>query len=316
MNAHTSADWLLFCITLGVLAFFGIIFKRTWEKPLQNGPDFFLGVKVTSRFYEGEGARWLRRWHTVVLAWYSITLFAALAFFISGRWFLFPAWAGGNAALYVASLMGFTSYARTILGANPPVQSSLTIPLQARRLSDYISWRVEALIGAIIAISWVLLLAHGGARTFWEAPVALTYAALCVLPLKIFVARSGVSLPADRPEDHFRWFEAQRRYSLRAVDFFRWLCVLPLAGYALLHGFLAAAWLRWPLIGAFLAVWLYMAAFLILDERRVAKMGHDLLPLGSWSTPFHRAQWMSRGFAVAFGAWFGGLILLLVFFHH
>ena len=86
MSAHTSADWLLFYITLGLLAFFGIILKRTWDKPLQNGPDFFLGVKVTSGFYEGEGTRWLRRWHAVVLAWYSITLFAALAVFVSGRW--------------------------------------------------------------------------------------------------------------------------------------------------------------------------------------------------------------------------------------
>ena len=121
MSAHTSGDWLLFYITLGLLAFFGIIFKRTWDRPLQNGSDFFLGVKVPSRFYEGEGTRWLRRWHTVVLAWYSITLIAALAVFISGRWFLFPAWAGGTAVLHVASLMGFAWYARVKLGANPPV---------------------------------------------------------------------------------------------------------------------------------------------------------------------------------------------------
>ncbi len=317
MSGHTSADWLLFYITLGLLAFFGIILKRTWDKPLQNGPDFFLGVKVTCGFYEGEGTRWLRRWHTVVLACYSITLIAALAVFISGRWFLFPAWAGGNAALYVVTQMGFTSYVRTKLGANPPVRSSLAIPLQARRLSDYISWRVEVLIGAIITVSWVLLLAHGGARTFWEAPVVLTYAALGVLPLKIFVARRGVSLPSDRPEEHFRWIEAGRRYSLRANDLFRWLCVLPLVGYTLLHSFgAAAAWLRWPLIGTCLAVGLYMAVSLILGERRLAAMGRDLVPVGSWSTHFRQARWMPSGFAVAFGAWFGGLILLLVFFHH
>ncbi len=317
MSAHTSGDWLLFYITLGLLAFFGIISKRIWDKPLQNGPDFFLGVKVTSGFYEGDGNRWLRGWHTVVLAWYSVTLLAALGVCISGRWFLFPAWAGGTAVLDVAAQMGFTSYARAKLGANPPVLESVVVPLQARRLSDYISWRVEALIGAIIAISWVLLLAHGGGRAFWEAPVVLTYAALGVLPLKIFVARRGVSLPSDRPEEHFRWIEAGRRYSLRANDLFRWLCVLGVAGYALLHSFRAgAAWLRWPLVGAFLAVGLYMAVFLILGERRIAKMGRDLQPPGSWATPFRQAQRMPRGFTVAFGAWFCGLILLLVFFHH
>ena len=173
------------------------------------------------------------------------------------------------------------------------------------------------LIGAIIAASWVLLLAHGGGRAFWEGPVVLTYCAIPVLPLKIFVARSGVMLPSDRPEEHFRWIEAGRRYSLRANDLFRWLCVLPLVGLTLLHTFrAAAAWLRWPLIGTSLAVGLYMAVFLILGQRRLAAMGRGLVPPGSWSTPFRRAQWMSRGFAVAFGAWFGGLILLLGFFHY
>jgi hypothetical protein len=45
-------------------------------------------------------------------------------------------------------------------------------------------------------------------------------------------------------------------------------------------------------------------------------MGRDLLPVGSWSTPFRPARLMTPGFAKWFGIWFGGLIFLLVFFHH
>jgi hypothetical protein len=42
-------------------------------------------------------------------------------------------------------------------------------------------------------------------------------------------------------------------------------------------------------------------------------MGRDLHPIGSWSTPFRPAGLMGPGIA-PFAAWFGGLLLLMVFF--
>ena len=320
MTAHTSGEWTLFYITLGLLACFGVVFKRTWDRPLQNGPDFFLGVKVNSGFYEGDGTRWLKGWHAVVLAMYSVTLLAALAIFASGWWYLFPAWAGGTAVLHVASQSGFTSYARAKLGANPPVLSSVAVPLQARHLGDYISWRVEALIGGIVVFNWILLLTYGGGRSFWEGPVEFTYVVIGLLPFEILIVRSSAPLPADRPAEHLRWIEAARRYSLRSMELFRWLFVVMLAGFgldALLRTrHVPAVWVRWPVTGVFLAVGLYMAVFLIHGERRLAAMGRDLLPPGSWSTPFRRSTVMPPGYRKWFAVWFGGLILLLVFFRH
>ena len=44
-------------------------------------------------------------------------------------------------------------------------------------------------------------------------------------------------------------------------------------------------------------------------------MGRDLRPAGSWSGPFRRATLIMPGISPwLFGAWFGGLVLLIVFF--
>ncbi|MCL5006307.1 MAG: hypothetical protein M1404_07200 [Acidobacteria bacterium] len=320
MSAHTSGEWLLLFCTIAIVIFLAVTFKRRfWDEPLKHGPGFFLGVKVSPGFYEGEGIQWLRRYHTVVLATDSILALAVLAIFASGRWYLFPVWAGGTAVLHTATLQGFTYYTRATLGANPPVHSSVAVPLETRRLSDYISWRVEALIAVITALSWALLLTNGDARIHWNVPVVFTYLILGLLPFKVVVARSSFPLPADRPEEHHRWMKAQRRYWLHVQDSSRWFFIVLLGGYALLHGWHVAsanAWPRWLMIGITSAIWLYMAVTIVRGERRLTAMGRDLLPVGSWSTPFRPARLMAPGFAVAFGVWFGGLILLLVFFRH
>ncbi|HUZ46579.1 MAG TPA: hypothetical protein VMW54_08065 [Terriglobia bacterium] len=320
MSAHTSSEWLLLFCTIAIVVFIAITFKRMfWDEPLKHGPGFFLGVKVSPGFYEGEGIRWLRRYRTVVLAAHSILALAVLAIFVSGQWYLFPVWAGGGAVLLMVTFLGFNGYTRATLGANPPVRPSVAIPLETRHLSDYISWRGEALIAVITASSWALLLTNGDARVHWKVPVVFTYVILGLLLLKVIFARISLPLPADRPEEHYRWMEAQRRHWLHNVDIFRWFFIIILGGYALLHGWHVAstsAWLRWLLIGIVLAIWLYMVVSIIRGGRRLTEMGRDLLPVGSWSTPFRPARLMAPGFAVAFGVWFGGLILLLVFFHH
>lgn len=321
MSGNTSGEWRLFWNTVPICIAFLIYLKQLWRRPLNHGHGFFLDVKVPPGFYEGEGIRWLRRWHAVVAAWYVLALFGgAVAVFISGRWFLAPAWAGGIAVVYVAAIKGFTAYARSKLGANPPVISSVAIPLEDRRLRDYISWHSEAVIGAVITFSWIALLVHDSPRHFWEASIIFTYVVIGLVPFKVLIARSIPPLPPDRPDEHFRWIEAQRRYYLRGLDLFRWLFVVLLAGFgvrALLRNWHEpAAWLLWPLCGVFFAVWLYMVVAMIWGERRLDKMGRDLLPVGSWSTPFRPARVMPPGFAKWFGIWFGGLLLLLVFFHY
>jgi hypothetical protein len=148
----------------------------------------------------------------------------------------------------------------------------------------------------------------------------LTYIILGLLPYKIIIVRGGMPLPSERTEEHCRWMEACRRHSLLVLDgFFRWFSIVILAGIALQHGWPAAhavVWLRWLFIGTALAVWLVFVGIMIRGSGRLVAMGRDLRPAGSWSGPFRPARLMLPGFLALpyFAAWFGGLVLLLVFF--
>jgi hypothetical protein len=317
MSAHSSGEWLLVCCTTLVVVFLAITFKRQfWEAPLNHGPRYFLGVEVSLGFYEGEGIRWLRRYHTLCLAVLSIEALGLLAILVSGRWSLLPLWAGGTGVLLPAAFLGFTGYTRRTLGANRPVLSSVAIPLEARRLGDYISWPAEALITVITALSWVLLRINGDALVHWQAPVVITYVIVGLFPFKIGIVRNSIPLPTERPEEHLRFMEASRRYSLRVMDAVRWFLLVILGGYGLLHGWRMAgaeAWLRWSLVGIALAIWVVLVVIITREGRRLTGMGRGLRPIGSWSTPFRPAR-LSTPDIVPFAAWFAGLVLLLIFF--
>lgn len=264
----------------------------------------------------------MRRYRTALLIELSIEALALPAILVSARWLLFPwwvllaLWAGSIPVLAAATAWGFTAYTRATLGANPPVRPSFAIPLETRRLGDYISWPLEALIAVITAFSWALLLVNGDAQLPWKVPVLMTYAVIGLFPLKIGIVRNSFPVPTERPEDHYRWMEARRRQSLHAMDTLRWGFLIILGDYALLHGWhmaSAGAWVRWLRTGVVLAVCLFVGLTLIREQRRVTSMGRDLRPVGSWSTPFRPARLMEPGFAPA-AVWFGGLVLLIVFF--
>jgi len=308
---------LLFNTALIVAVRVYVLVRWFWNYPLAHGPGFFLGVEVVPGFYQDEGVRWLKRYRTILLAEHLLEALALVAILTSGRWSLLPGWAGGTAILVTATFLGFIAYTRGTLGANPSVRSSIAIPLEARRLGDYISWPAEALIVLIIAFSWALLLTHGDAQMYWNVPVVMTYVVVGLLPGKIMVVRHSYPLPAERPEAHHRWMEAQRRWWLRVMYTVRWFLIAILGGYALQHGWPgvnAIPWLRWLLVGVALAIWLIMMAVIIRGWGRLAAMGRDLRPIGSWSGPFRPARLMMPGYLTWFAVWFGGLILLLVFF--
>jgi hypothetical protein len=317
MSAHSSGEWLLiFCTALIVVFRVYCLVRMFWDYPLSHGPGFFLGVEVAPGFYEGGGMRWLKRYRTVLLAEHSIEALALVAILVSSRWFLLPGWAGGTAVLLTATLFGFTGYTRATLGANPPVRPSVAIPLETRQLGDYISWPAEALIALIIALSWALLLIRGDAHFEWSTPVLMTYVILGMVPFKVGLVRNSFPLPSERPEEHHRWMEAQRRYSLRWIDAMRWFFLTIFGSHALLHGRLAlgsVAWLRWSLIGLSLAIALLMMVIIVRGQIRLIAMGRDLRPVGSWSTPFRPARLMMPGYTIWFALWFGGLMLLVIY---
>jgi hypothetical protein len=102
------------------------------------------------------------------------------------------------------------------------------------------------------------------------------------------------------------------------MDVFRWCVVVPLALYALKHGWAAAqgiVWLSWTVIGIAMAPYIVLIDLLIRGQMRLTAMGRDLRPAGSWSTPFRPARLMLPGGLIWFSIWFGGLMLLLIFFH-
>jgi hypothetical protein len=315
MSGHSSNEWLLLFLTaLQVVFFVFYLVRRLWNYPLNHGAGFFLGVEVAAGFYAGEGVGWLKRYRTILLALHLVMALALVAILASGRWSLLPVWAGGTAVFFTAVFIGFSAYTRATLGANQPVRTSTAVSLETRRLGDYISWPLEVLMGAIIALSWALLLTHGNAQVHWDVPVVMTYVIVGLLPFKIAIVRSSYPLPSERAEEHYRWADAHRRYSLRLMDgFFRWFSLVILAGYALQHGWATAStvWFRWLVIGIALAVWLAFVGILIRGSGRLAVMGHDLRPAGR--TPFRSARLLAPGLA-PFAVWFGGLILLLVFF--
>lgn len=326
MSPNYSGEWPFVFSTALVVAIRAFTFKRLyWDAPLNHGPGFFLGVEVTPGFYEGEGVGWLRRYHR---AWFvEISLEALMlvgVILLSPRllfpwWVLLPIWAVGASMLAVATGSGFAAYTRSTLGANPPVRPSFAIPLEARRLGDYISWPREALIAAITVAVWALLLINWHRQPAWQAPFLMTYIANGLFPFKIEIVRDSVPLPADRPEEHYQWMEAKRRLALYQVDLLRWCFVIFFADYALLHCWHPwrmvgpGAWLRWSLL---CIAWIVATCFMLIgfrEQRRVAAMGRDLRPEGSWATPFRPAAMMMSGFRPWFAVWFGGLVLLLVF---
>lgn len=317
MSAPTEVELDVLCIALIVLFYVFYGFRWHWDFPRRNGPGFFLGVQVPPGFYDGPGIRWLKSYRVMVIALFGIMALALAALVLTGRWDLTPLWAGGSAPVFVVALMGFVVWTRRKLGANPPVLPGIAASLEARRLSDYISWPAEALAGGLVAASWLLLLFRGDGHVDWQNPVTTTWLVLGLLPGKIILVRSSFPLPPDRTEEHHRLSEARRRFSLRYMNAFSWGLVVLLAVYAVKHGWASTggvSWLSWMFVAIALVPWLVLAAVIIRGQTRLAAMSRELRPAGSWSTPFQSARLMLPGGLAWFGIWFGGLLLPLIFF--
>ncbi len=307
---------LLLCTGLIVL-FRAIAFPRTWNRPLAHGPGFFFSIEVAPGFYEGSGAIWLKRYRMIVIAELMLEALALAAILFSGRWVLFPVWAGGCAALFVSTFLGFTAWARHKLGPDALVQSRVAVSLERRRVRDYIWWPAEALTAALIAFSFALLLTNGDANVRWQVPVVLTYTIVGLLAAKIRLVQSSFPLPADRTQEHYAWVEMQRRQALGLLVRTNRFLICVLAGYAVLHGWAPVAsipWFRWLVIGLALALWLVMMCSTVIGERDLAEGGRNLRPTCGWPGAFRGTALMTKSGWLWSAAYATGLVLLLVFF--
>ena len=320
MSAQASMEGLMLLCTAFMVGFRVVFFTKVWNLPLNHGSGYFLGVEVPPGFYEGAGAGWLRRYHQAWIVEVSVEVIglvgviAAAPRLLIPWWVLLPLYGGFFPILGVTVVWALGAYTRAKLGGNRPVRSSFAVPLEARRLSDYIAWPREALMALLTALSWGLILMTS-ARLSVQTPVLMTYVVVGLFPFKMGVVRKGFSIPAERPEEHHEWMKAQRRLCLRTLDSIRWTFLLMIGDYAAMHAWRTAgssSLLRWLNAGVVLGVGLYLALSLVRDERRVVAMGRDLRPASSWSTPF-RPAWQMQPALAPFAVWFGGLILLLVF---
>jgi len=315
MSELSGAPILLLIITAVIVCFRVYVLVCTmWGYPLMHGQGYFFGVEVAPGFYDGPGIGWLQRFRTLVAAEHVVKAIALVAVLASGQWMYLPAWAGGGAVLFVTTQLGFLLYVRQTPGTPAQARSGVAAALETRRLGDYLSWPAETLCWMLAAASWGLLLFGDNPETQWRGPVILTYVALGLLPFKILWIRTGVPLPTERPEEHYRWVDAYRRYYVRIMNTAQWFLVIVLAGRAVIEVAESNGWLRWAFIVVALGMWLVMWFLILRDGTRLKKMGHGLRPLGSWSSPFHPVKpacsigWLWTGF------YFIGLIMLLLVF--
>jgi hypothetical protein len=300
------------CVIVPVLVY--ALVKQLWNLPLQNGPGYFMGVEVPAGFYEGPGRSWMAGFHAMVVALYGMCAVVLAAIIATRHWQMTPMWAGGFALVFVPAMFGFQAWTRHKLGVNPPVRP-VALALESRRMGDYISWPVEALVVALVGLSWWLLL-HGGRHFDWRSALLQSWAALGMIPGKMAMVRLSFPLPAERTEEHFRFQDASRRFWIRLSGIiFQWFFLVVLLGVAVLHGLLpvhpAPVW-HWLVLACSIAVWGYGMIVMFRGMQQMKAMGRQLRPSGSWKTPFGRASCLGTGweFQVWFAIWFGGILLL------
>jgi hypothetical protein len=318
MSAPSEVGISVFTICVLVPVFLYALVKQIWNQPLHNGSGYFLGVEVPAGFYDGPGRRWMTSYHAMVAALYGVWAVALAAIVILRRWEMTPTWAGGFALAFVPAMLSFQAWTRHKLGANPPVRP-VALALESRRFSDYISWPMEALAFALVAVSWWLMMRHGLPHHDWRSPLLLTWMALGLLPGKMAKVRASWPLPAERAEEHHRYQDAERRGWIRMSGlFFGWLQVIVLFGVALLQaaspGRPAPVWM-WLVLTVFFAVWGYGVISMFRERRQLLEMGRDLRPAGSWRSPFGRlsSMGMSRAFLTWFAIWSSGILLLALY---
>jgi hypothetical protein len=312
MSTDASRNLLYFVTGLIVFVRAYQLVRLDWSRPLRHGPGFFMAFEVAPGFYSGAGSGWLGRYRGVLLGEYTIELIALATVVVSGHWQWLPAWAGGVAVLYVASLSLFGAAAGRALGG-VRTQPAVAVSLEARRLGDFFSWPAEGLMVATLAAGWFLLLVNGDAAVRWGAPAVATYVVLALFAAKIVHARAGVPLPVDRTGEHQQYFRAGRRQALRVIDYTRWFFVFVFAAYAVLHGWAGVQefnWLRWLLVVVGIGIWLTMVVTTIAGVRRLDAMGRSLRPPASWAGPFRTSPWASRGGGIWAVSFVAGLALL------
>lgn len=200
------------------------------------------------------------------------------------------------------------------MGVPPAILPQAVAPLESRRLADYICWPGEALMGALVAVIWVVLLTAGAAHFSWAWPVVSTYVVLALLPGKIILVRNSYPLPPEHTGEYHRWLDMQRRFSLRLMSVMGWLVAAALAGCSAQGSWPGEPWIPWAALLIEGAIFAAMMTIIFRGMARVATTGHNFRPIGSFSGPFRRPGLFVRG-GLAWAIFYcAGLAALLMAF--
>lgn len=289
-------------IGLAALVFTGRlrVLRRVWQLPKRNGKGFFLAQEVGPDFYETAGARLFQRYHRTALL--PLFLDAPLAaWLVLGQ--RYAALGLEQVLALVLSIIAynfmvphFSALATSLCGHQErPAATTLQLSMAPRRLSDYTSPAVEAVIvGAtllafgLLARSYALSQAANGSyfvvhafRSGAVVTVWVLYWQVGFLLLKGVFIRRRMPLPANRTEDFRRWRMAWLNHNLKIFDAVRIFCAISLAALM--------AWTTYgrelPRAGRMLLLGvgglglLVYAVYVVREERRLAATERELKPV-------------------------------------
>jgi hypothetical protein len=302
---------VLILIQVFFVILLGSVLRRWWNRPLEHGPEYFLGIGVPTGYYEGAGRTWLRCYRIALLAAYlSLVLYLGL---LIADWARFVNFVWFPIVLYAVPLGGVPFWVRRTLRPVPRAVTTLGVAFESRPLRESIAWRAEGAVALALGTLWALLLWR--APQEWPGAVILSWLAVGLLPLKIILARATFPLPPERIEEYHRWGEASRAAYLRIVGSWRWMCLAILAMGIVVRGFpaiLTPHWSRVALLFGFLAAFLGELLWMGRLSGRVTEMGRALPPPGSWSGPSGPVRPSLPGGKIWFFSYLGGMALLAV----
>ena len=289
----------------------GAAIRRNWNRPLDHGPQYYLGIEVPPHFYEAEGRQWLRRYRAALAAMAAPCVIGLAIAIVNQGLFLTVIWL--QAVPYVVFLVGFPIWVRRALKITPRQMSGLALAFENRPLGEHISWAAEAVLAVVLAILWAIMLWR--TPQDWRLALILSWLAIGILPTKVILLRGVIPFPPERVEEYHRWYEASRNFLLQTAERWRWLFVGTFAMIVAVHVWrplLAPAWSRPTLFFAFLAIYYWQLRRMGRAAKRVVGIGRDLRPAGSWGGPFGPAKPSFPGGRIWFLSYLGGLALLLV----
>ncbi|MCC6857631.1 MAG: hypothetical protein IT158_03670 [Bryobacterales bacterium] len=280
--------------------------RRGWRAPLRNGERYFLEVEVPEGWHSSaEGRTWWRRYHASILAPHALEAIAFLAIAVWGRWSQLPL-LSFVAPVFVACHTGMVIWWRRASGIDRQRPGRVAVDLSERRLRDYFSWPLEALLLLLAAGSWLALAGWGDEATRWRMPVTFTYTVAGLTVLKAAVARQGWTLPAERTGEYQRVQEVRRRQAAAVFDGMRVMLAAGLAGYGAVHSLgdlVPTGVVRWTALAASVAAWVWMMAIFVRGEQRMDRAGAGLPP-AAMAVDWRRGWW-------SFGTFMAGLAALL-----